>query len=132
MSREVALHELLGRTVRDPTGRKVGRIEELRAGIELQETGNEYVVTEFHVGSFGAVESLAGAHFARMLLRRLGRFTPYERHVIPWNRLDLTDIQHPKALDTIEQLEAKAKQGLKRTKPTDGARASTTANADRC
>ena len=61
MSREVALHHLLGRTVRDPGGRKVGRIEELRADIELHEQGNDYVVAEFHVGSFGAVESLVGA-----------------------------------------------------------------------
>jgi len=111
VSREVALHNLLGRTVRDPNGREVGRIEELRAEIELHDGGNEYVVTEFHVGSFGAIESLAGAHFARMLLHRLGRFAPYESHAIPWDRLDLTDVQHPTTLDTIEQLKAKSRQG---------------------
>jgi hypothetical protein len=107
VSREVALHRILGCIVRDPNGRKVGRIEELRAGIELHESGNEYVVREFHVGSFGAIESLAGAHFARLLLHRLGRFAPYERHSIPWDRLDLTDPRYPKALDTVEQLKAK-------------------------
>jgi sporulation protein YlmC with PRC-barrel domain len=111
MSREVALHHLLGRTVRDPNGRKVGRIEELRAEIELHEQGNDYVVTEFHVGSFGTIETLAGAHFARQLLLRLGRFAPYERHRIPWNRLDITDPRHPKALDTVEELKAK-QQGV--------------------
>jgi hypothetical protein len=109
MSREVALHHLLGRTVRDRDGRKVGRIEELRAEIDLHEQGNDYVVTEFHVGSFGAIESLAGAHFARQLLRRLGRLVPYDHHCIPWQRLDLTDPNHPKALDTVEQLKAKQK-----------------------
>ena len=110
MSREVALHHLLGRTVRDPDGRKVGRIEELRAEIELHEQGNDYVVTEFHVGSFGAVESLAGSRFARDLLHRLGRLVPYDHHRIPWHRLDLTDPSHPKTLDTIEQLRAKQKR----------------------
>jgi hypothetical protein len=107
MSREVALHHLLGRTVRDPNGRKVGRIEELRAEIELHEQGNDYVVTEFHVGSFGAAESLGGAHFARQLLHRLGRLAPYDSHLIPWDRLDLTDPRNPRALDTVEQLKAK-------------------------
>lgn len=107
MSRVVALHHLLGRTVRDADGRKIGRVEELRAQIELHEHGNDYVVTEFHVGSFGAVETLAGAHFARQLLRRLGRFAPYRAHCIPWDRMDLSDLAHPRALDTLEQLEAR-------------------------
>jgi hypothetical protein len=107
MSREVALHHLLGRTVRDPNGRKLGRVEELRAEIELHEDGNDYVVTEFHVGSFGAIESLAGLHFARLLLRRLGRFAPYTGHVIPWHRLDLTDPRNPTSLDTVEELRAR-------------------------
>jgi len=110
MNREVALHQLLGRTVHDPNGRKVGRLEELRAEIELHERGNDYVVTEFHVGSFGAIESLAGARLARELLHRLGRLVPYDRHCIPWQRLDLTDPNHPKALDTIEQLKAKQRK----------------------
>jgi hypothetical protein len=111
MSREVPLHRLLGRTVRDPNGRKVGRIEELRAEIELHEEGNDYVVTEFHVGSFGAIERLAGAHFARLLLQRLGRFAPYSRHRIPWNRIDLADPRNPRALDTLEELDARRGAG---------------------
>lgn len=110
MSREVALHSILGRIVRDPDGRKVGRIQELRAGIELHQGGNEYVVKEFHVGSFGAIESLAGAHFARMLLHRLGRFASYEHHAIPWDRLDLADPRHPKSLDAIAQLREKSRR----------------------
>lgn len=107
MSREVPLHHLLGRTVRDPNGRKVGRLEELRAEIELHEDGNDYVVTEFHVGSFGAIESIAGPYFARLLLRRLGRFVSYSNHRIPWDRIDLTDPRNPGTLDTVEQLKAR-------------------------
>jgi hypothetical protein len=110
VNREIALHQLLGRTVRDPDGRKVGRLEELRARIELNADGNDYVVTEFHVGSFGAIESVAGAHFARLLLRRLRRFAPYERHSIPWDRIDLSDPRNPKALDTVAELRAKQSQ----------------------
>lgn len=110
MSHEVPLHLLLGRTVRDPNGREVGRVEELRAEIELHEQGNDYVVTEFHVGSFGAIETLAGPWFARQLLHRLGRFAPYSSHRIPWDRIDLTDPRKPKSLDTVEELEAKQRK----------------------
>lgn len=110
MSHEVAVHHLLGRTVRDPHGRKVGRVEELRAEIELHEAGNDYVVTEFHVGSFGAIESVAGPYFARQLLHRLGRFAPYSSHRIPWDRLDLSDPHHPKSLDTVEELKARQRE----------------------
>ena len=106
MSRDVALHHLLGRTVRDPEGRTVGRVEELRAEIELHDRGNDYVVTEFHVGSFGVIETLVGPWFARQLLLRLGRLVPYSSHRIPWDRLDLTDPRHPRSLDTVEELRA--------------------------
>lgn len=108
MSREVAMHHILGRTVRDPNGRKVGRIEELRARIELEDQRSDYVVAEFHVGSFGAIEGLAGARFARLLLHRLGRFAPYSRHSIPWDRIDLSDLRNPRTLDTMEELKAKS------------------------
>lgn len=111
MSRQLPLHHLLGRTVRDPDGRKVGRMEELRAEIELHENGNDYVVKEFHVGSFGAIESIAGPYFARQLLHRLGRFAPYSGHRIPWDRMDLTDPRNPKSLDTVEELEARRRKG---------------------
>ena len=108
MSREVAMHHLLGCTVRDPNGRKVGRIEELRARIELEEQRSEYVVAEFHVGSFGAIEGLAGARFARLLLHRLGRLAPYTSHSIPWDRIDLSDPRNPRTRDSLEELKAKS------------------------
>lgn len=111
MSREIALHHVLGSTVRDPNGRKVGRVADLRAEVELHEGGSDYVVTEFLVGSFGAIESLAGPLIMRQLLERLGRFSSYATHNIPWDRIDLTDPEHPKALDTLEVLRAKQKQG---------------------
>ena len=106
MSREVPIHYLLGHPVHDPHGRRVGRLEELRVELEQHEHGNDYVVTEFHVGSFGAIETLAGAHFARLLLRRLGKLAPYRNHRIRWDRMDLTDPHHLRTLDTVEALEA--------------------------
>lgn len=111
MSQEVALHHVLGSTVHDPNGRKVGRVADVRAEVELHEHGSDYVVTEILVGSFGAIESLVGPLFLRQLLERLGRFSSYTTHNIPWDRIDLTDPKHPRSLDTIEELKAKQKRG---------------------
>lgn len=101
---EIRLHELVGRTVRDSNGHRIGRIQELHAEIELHEHGNEYVVREFHVGIFGALESLAGSGFARHAMRRLSRFVGYRGYVIPWEMMDLTDPVHPRVTRELSEL----------------------------
>jgi hypothetical protein len=103
--REVALSELVGRRVEDPAGRPVGRIEELRADIELHDGGNDYVVVEFHVGAYGALEALAGGAFARHLLRRAGGVVGYTHHCIPWDRMDLRDPKRPRLTCQVEELD---------------------------
>ena len=102
-AQEIRLHHLVGRTVRDPDGRVVGRIQELCAEIELQEHGNEYVVREFHVGAYGALEALAGYRFARHVARMfgVGRGEPY---VIPWDLMDLSDAENPRLTVPVGQL----------------------------
>jgi hypothetical protein len=95
VNRDIALHHLVGRMVHDAAGRRLGRIEELCAEIELHERGNDYVVTEYHVGSFGALEALTGSRFARLFLRHVGR-VPHRVHRIRWDQLDLSDASHPR------------------------------------
>lgn len=97
-AREIRLSDLVGRVVRGADGRRVGRIEELRAEIALDAEGNEYDVVEIHVGAYGALEALAGARFLRAALRRLGRAVGYESRSISWDRLDLSDPKHPRLL----------------------------------
>jgi len=99
----IRLHHLVGRVVHGVDGRKLGRIEELSAEIELHAHGNEYVVREFHVGPLGALESLAGCRMARQLARvlRLRRREPY---IIPWEQMDLTDPQNPRVTVPATQL----------------------------
>lgn len=99
--REIRLHDLVGRQVRDPDGRSVGRIQELRAEIELHEHGNEYVVVAFHVGHFGVFGSLAGSRFAWQALRFLG-----QRYTIPWELMDLRDPSRPRVTRRIAELSA--------------------------
>ena len=104
MSREVAVHHLIGKIVRDADGRKIGRIEELRAEIVLRDQGNEYVVTEFHVGSFGALEALVGSRLARLLLRRLGPLSRYRFRCVGWEQMDLSDPSRPRTRVSADAL----------------------------
>jgi sporulation protein YlmC with PRC-barrel domain len=93
---EIRLDRLLGRRVRDTHGRSIGRIEELVCEIELHEQGRDYVVREFQVGSFGALESLAGIDIVRQLLHTLGQRSGYKRYRIPWQWMDLSDAAYPR------------------------------------
>ena len=98
--REIRVHQLVGRKVRDADGRYIGRIQELQAEIELHERGNVYVVVAFHVGRFGLFESLAGSRFAWQALRFLG----HRSLTIPWQQMDLSDPVRPRLTQRIDEL----------------------------
>src|SRR4051812_10624491 len=98
--RQVELHELLGRMVRDPDGHSIGRIQELFAEIELHEQGNEYVVREFRVGAFRMFGALAGSRFAWKALP----FMRGRSYTIPWELMDLTDVKRPRVTRPIREL----------------------------
>ncbi|MDQ6633327.1 MAG: PRC-barrel domain containing protein [Gemmatimonadota bacterium] len=93
---EIRLSDVIGRVVRDVDGRSIGRLEEMRAEIELHARVNDYVVVEFHVGAYGALEALTGARFARQVLRRLGTLVRYRVHRVPWTVMDLSDASRPR------------------------------------
>ncbi len=85
-TREVHLELLLGRRVRDSEGKPVGRLEEVRA----DRVDQECLVREFHVGPHALLERLSVG-----LARTFGG----PRHaatVIPWDKLDLSDPEHPR------------------------------------
>ena len=94
----VALSELLGRTVRDADGKKIGHIEELSAAIALDHGTNDYVVTTFSVGRFTPFDMIASGIFVQQLIRRVAPAIGYRRYEIPWDWMDLRDPVHPRAL----------------------------------
>ena len=106
MVREVLLNDLIGTIVRDRDGQKVGRIEELLANIELHAEGNDYVVSEFHVGAYGLLEAFTGGAFTRILLQRFGRFARYRQFRIQWDQIDITDPERPRLSISRSELEA--------------------------
>ena len=95
-ARTVALHDLVGRVVHDADGRRIGRIEELKAEIVLEHGGNEYVVTRFGVGRWGPFDMIATGHFVQQLVRHITRATSYVHYDVPWDWMDLTDATRPR------------------------------------
>ena len=89
--RELHLELLIGRKVRDPHGKVVGRLEEVR----VDERDGECVVREFHLGAYAMFERLIGGPVGRSLLRLLGR-RAYSPLVIPWEMLDLSNPRRPR------------------------------------
>jgi hypothetical protein len=90
---EVRVDRLAGRMVRDPAGKKVGKIRELIAEVEGPGSG-QYVVREFHLSTGGLVEALGGTQLARVLADRFGSRS--NRLVIGWRDLDLSDPERPR------------------------------------
>lgn len=92
---ECRVELLIGRKVRAADGRAIGRIEELRAERE----GNDYVVTEFHLGPIALIEALAVRHLGLTLL---GRAHGYR---VRWDQLDLSDQEQPRLTCPVEEVE---------------------------
>ena len=92
MSRTVRVERLVGRVVRDAAGRRVGRIREMIAEVAAAGSG-EYVVRQIHLTTGGLVETLGGAHLARILADRLG--WRRNRIIVDWKELDLSDPERP-------------------------------------
>ena len=103
MSRqELSLHHLVGRKVYDADGRSIGRLEEMIAEIDVDGDVSDYVVTEFHVGTYAFLESLAGTHFARHLLGLLR--SRKRQYSIPWEWVDLSDPTRPRVTRPVAEL----------------------------
>jgi sporulation protein YlmC with PRC-barrel domain len=85
---EVHLELLLGRVVRARNGRRVGRLEEVRAG-EHEE------VLEFLVGERALLERLAAIAIFRW--RKKG-------YAIRWDQIDWSDPERPRLKCAVDEL----------------------------
>jgi len=89
---ECRLELLLGRRVMDAEAKLVGRIEEVVADYR----DGEYLVREFHVGTFAVFERLGGGMLGNGLLRLIGGKRVHDGYVVPWKLMDLSDADHPR------------------------------------
>jgi hypothetical protein len=101
MTKHVRVDALTGRMVRDPAGRRVGRIRELVAEVERPGSG-EYVVREFHLSGGGLLEAVGGSQLARVIADRLGRKS--NRIVVSWRDLDISDPEHPRLVRPLAEV----------------------------
>ncbi len=89
---EVRLEDLVGRKVRARNGRTVGRIEEVCA----EARGDEYEVTEYHLGPGALLERLA------LVERLLGRAP--QTIIVRWDPPDISVPLHPYLTCTVDDL----------------------------
>ncbi len=96
----VNLEHLAGRRVLSQRGKNVGYIEEIRA----ERDGDDFVVTEFHVGVYAAFVRLSASAIgvAVLDLFRLRRRDGLYR--IPWDKLDISDPARPRLLCPMTEL----------------------------
>jgi sporulation protein YlmC with PRC-barrel domain len=100
MMATVNLDHLVGRRVFADAGECIGHIEEIVA----EPDGDDLVITEFHVGIFAGFERLSASPIGTAVLDlfRLRRSNGLYR--IPWDKLDVSDVERPRLLCTKEEL----------------------------
>ena len=89
---EINVELLIGRTVRDVDGDKIGRIEEFK--IELDD--KSCVLDSYLVGSSALIERLSAWTLVRPIARALSGRRFYSLYQVPWQDMDLSDPQHPR------------------------------------
>ena len=88
---DVRLELLLGRPVRDPDGKKIGRVEEIRA----EQQDGEWVVKEYLIGAGGLLVRLSAWRLAAELLKLLGVNVIRGGYIVPWDKMDLANTEEP-------------------------------------
>jgi sporulation protein YlmC with PRC-barrel domain len=92
MGGELRFEDLLGKTVRNPQGRPIGRIEDVR----VEPDGEDYVVTHILLGPLERLRRLRAFFGELPTLLALG--VGHDRYVrlLPWHWFDLSDPEHPR------------------------------------
>jgi hypothetical protein len=88
---EVRFEDLVGKVVRNPQGRAIGRIEELR----IEPDGGDYVVTEYLIGALERLPRLLGFLGQLPTFRALGIGQAPRIRPVPWHWIDLSDPARP-------------------------------------
>jgi sporulation protein YlmC with PRC-barrel domain len=98
--RTINLELLLSRQVFAVNGRAVGRIEEIRAEAD----GDDLVVMEYHLGAPAVLERLSASHIGAAILDVFS-LRKQKGYRVPWDKLDLSDPQHPRLTCKVGELD---------------------------
>lgn len=105
-ARELHLELLLGRCVVDISGDRVGRIEEVRA----EQQGGEWVISEYEIGVAAAIERFSAWGIGTKLLHFFGARNRVGGYRVPWDKVDLSEPDHPRLTCTVEELKEISQQ----------------------
>jgi hypothetical protein len=96
----IAVEALLSKKVLDPSGKSAGRIEEIRA----TPADDALLVYQYDLGPAALLERLAVGLRALPLLRKVGLAPRHRGRCVPWEKMDLSDPQHPRITCAREEL----------------------------
>ncbi|HEY2895653.1 MAG TPA: hypothetical protein VGJ12_00840 [Gemmatimonadaceae bacterium] len=99
-TRSINVELLLDREVRDSSGRRAGRIEEIRA----RRDGESIVVESYHLGPEALLERLAAPVLRLPLFRALGHHKHVPGRRAQWDQMDLSDPHKPVLRCPVEEL----------------------------
>ncbi|MBB4566838.1 PRC-barrel domain-containing protein [Rhizobium leucaenae] len=102
---EIHLELLLGAQVYDINDRPIGRLEEIKA----EPADEDYMVVEYHLGALGLLERLSATTIGHAILRPFGFKDRPSGHIVPWDKLDLTDLDHLKLRCSAAELDARSR-----------------------
>ena len=106
MSGRVLVEDLLGRVVVDSEGKKLGRLEEIVA----DRHPDHLAIVEYHIGELALLERLSAAGVLGSFLKL---FVPAAHRgvKVPWEQMDLSDPDHPRATVPKAELRAQRRVG---------------------
>jgi hypothetical protein len=100
MARTIHVELLLDKEVKDPSGRRAGRIEEVRA----RRVGSEIIVEAYHLGPSAMLERLGAPVLRTKLFRAFGLHKHAHGRRVTWDLMDLSDPLHPKLRCPVDEL----------------------------
>jgi sporulation protein YlmC with PRC-barrel domain len=96
----IKVQHLVGKLVASENGERVGHIEAIRA----EQQGDDFVITEYHVGAYAALERLSASIIGAALLDLFRLRREKRGYRIPWDRLDISDVEHPRLRGSKQDL----------------------------
>ncbi len=99
-ARELHLELLLGKQILDLSDRPIGRLEEVVA----EQQGENWVITAYLIGPIALMERFSAWTLGMAFLRLLGARKSHQGYRIPWDRLDLSDLDRLRLTCTVEEL----------------------------
>ena len=99
--KRIHLERLVGRKVLDVNGNSAGHIEEIRA----RHAEGQLVVQDYLLGRGALKRRLSISGVSTVALSLLGGHRDHSTHRVPWEKMDLSDPEHPRLTCRADELE---------------------------